>query len=138
MKSLAKFSISVKGDESGKLYEGDFEVKTILTLRERAIADEVRRNILGSSPEMASTQVATFAFSAGQLYVRITEAPQWFQSAGQGGIELPDFNVIEEIFLKALQKEDERKRSILENADTAKKKIKKKLEKKSEESEDEE
>lgn len=124
----AKFDINIVGEDSGNPYTGSFTVRTLLTRNQLAQADMNRRLILGPIPEGAAPmpRIATDAFIAGQLSVRIIEAPQWFDSAGIGGIDLFDTNVTEEIFRKALEAESQRKESLNKKADTAAEKLKKK------------
>lgn len=126
---ITKFSVSLQGDETGKLYEGEFEARTVLSRRQVAAADAIRRRILGEFPESASPVVATDAFVAGQLFVRVTKAPEWFMSAGEGGIDLADRNILEDIFIKITDAEAARKEELFKKADKAKESLRAKLEK---------
>ena len=126
----AIFDINIVGDNSGNPYNGTFKVRTLLTRRQVALADEMRRSILGPSPEGATARVAMDAFVSGQLYVRVLEAPEWFKNSGQGGIDLPDINVLEEIFSKAIDSENARRSALLKESDQAATALKEKEEKK--------
>ena len=123
------FDINVIGDDSGNPYMGSFKVRTLLTRRQLAAADEVRRTFLGSNPESASAQTKMDGFIVGQLAVRIIDAPEWFKNAGLGGQDLPDSNVLDKILENALKAEDERKGKILKQADSASESLKKKVQK---------
>lgn len=125
----AKFDINLIGSESGNPYNGSFKVRTLLTRRQLAMADEVRRDIIGKDPDNAFPKVKTDAFIAGQLAVRVLDAPKWFQDAGPGGIDLPDNNVLELILDKAIQCEADRKDKILGEAKKAEEDLKSKEEK---------
>jgi hypothetical protein len=127
--TTAIFNINMVGTESGNPYHGDFKVRTLLTRRQLALADEIRRDILGKNPEGASARVAADAFVAGQLSLRVIEAPEWFKNGGIGGIDLPDINVLEEVFAKAIEAEEERKSKLVTAGDKAADKLKKKSEK---------
>jgi hypothetical protein len=127
--TTAIFDINMVGGDSGNPYHGTFKVRTLLTRRQLALGDEIRRDILGKNPEGASPRVAADAFIAGQLSIRILEAPEWFESAGVGGIDLPDINVLEEVFRKTMEAEEERKSKLVAAGDKAAEKLKKKTEK---------
>jgi hypothetical protein len=122
----AIFDINIIGDESGNPYTGSFKVRTLLTRRQRAAADEIRRDFIGTNPEGASKQVAIDGFVVGQLAVRVLDAPDFFKNAGVGGQNLPDFNVLEAILEKAILAEEERKSKLIKQADDATEILKKK------------
>ena len=109
IETTVMFDINAKGSESGNPYVGSFKVRTLLTRRQNAVADEVRRDIIGTNPAGVMARVAMDAFVCGQLSVRVVEAPDWFKNFGIGGIDCPDFNVLEDIFALAMKAENDRK-----------------------------
>jgi len=121
------FDINIVGEESGNPYNGTFKVRTLLTRRQLALADEVRRDILGPRPGDALAQVASDAFVAGQLAVRVLDAPDWYKNGGIGGIDLPDINVLERVFAKAIESENKRKEKLNTQADKAVETLRKKM-----------
>lgn len=125
------FDVNMVGEESGTSYVGTFKVRTLLSRQQLARADMNRRLILGPLPEGSSAmpRVAADAFISGQLSVRVVEAPRWFENAGTGGIELFDTNVLEEIFRKSMEAEDDRRSKLNQKADAAAEKLKKKASK---------
>lgn len=123
------FDVNVIGTESGNPYTGTFKVRTLLTQRQLAVADEVRRDIIGPNPLGVLPSVATNAFVSGQLSVRVLESPDWFKNGGVGGIDLPDFNVTQEVFAQAIKAEEARKKALGLAADKAADSMKKKMEK---------
>lgn len=125
METTAKFSISVVGEESLNPYVGDFTVKTLLSMRDKFRADELRRLYLGINPDSASASAIGEAMVLAQLNVRIVEGPDWWNNS-DGGLSLSDNNVIGEIFKLALDKENERKNDLKKKANEATDKLKKK------------
>lgn len=123
MKDTDFFTIDVQGDDSGKRWFGKFVVKTILSRKDRFLADEKRRLVLGADAVNASVDRATEAFMFGQLSVRVLESPTWWTESN-GGLELPDLNVIAAVFNEAMQCEDKRKKALSEEAETAAKEVK--------------
>lgn len=120
------FSIHLVGDETGKVFSGEFKVRTVLTFRQQALADEIRRNILGSNPVGVAPGILNAAMVASQLAVRIVDAPAWWREYGEGGIDLADDNVIGEIFRLAVKAETDRKKAVQEEAKNAESALKKK------------
>jgi hypothetical protein len=68
LKSSVEFSVTVKGDTSGKEYAGLFTAKTALSFRESLRQDETYRVILGVRPSEAS-----------YLSIRLTQSPTWWK-----------------------------------------------------------
>jgi len=130
--TVTTFVINMTGNQSGNPYQGEFKAKTLLTRRELLHADAIRRNLLGmfgANPEIAMPAMQSDAFVAGQLAVRVIESPSWFMSAGEGGIDLPDANVLEEIMRQIRIAEEARKAKFTVQADAAAEKLRaKKLE----------
>lgn len=96
MKDRVQFTISVKGETSGRNFEGLFEVKTKLSHKEVLKEDEIRRNVLGTNPNDAGAYAASIAGAIAYLTVRLTKSPDWFKSSANG-LELEDENVLVEI-----------------------------------------
>jgi hypothetical protein len=120
------FSIHIVGEETGKVYSGEFTVRTSLSFRQQALADEIRRNIIGGNPQFVAPGIANVAFMAGQLAVRVVDAPKWWEEVGEGGIDLQDGNVLQKIFEQAVKADSDRKTKIQEEADKAETSLKKK------------
>lgn len=105
MELIAQVSFSGKGKLTGTQYDGIFQVRTCLTRREQFTADQKRREIIGPmTPEAAMPALVGEAFMLGQLSVRILEAPGWWRAA-DGGLDLRDANIIDELFRKVLDTE---------------------------------
>lgn len=124
----AKFDINVVGESTGNPYSGEFKVRTLLTMRQQASADEGRRMILGFNPEAAAEGIKNLAFTAGQLSVRIIDSPDWFKSSGLGGIDMADANVLIDLLNKCGEAEQERKNGILKDGKAAEEALKAKKE----------
>jgi hypothetical protein len=125
METTATFNIS-EVDEYGHHFNGAFTVKTVLTRADRFLADQVRREIIGPSPEGHAVPAALQgeAFMLGQLRVRVVKAPEWWTNS-RNGLDMEDGRVIGEIFNLALQKEDEYRQSIKKDAEKALEQLKK-------------
>ena len=94
--SIVSFDVKVVGDESETTYEGVFESKTKLSLRERLKEDELRRLHLGMDSANASQDAFVIASALAFLGVRVTKAPKWWTDANNGA-DLVDMNVVGEI-----------------------------------------
>jgi hypothetical protein len=117
------FTVDVVGEDSGTRWFGKFVVKTLLSRKDRFMADEKRRLVLGADAINASVDRATEAFMFGQLSVRVVESPTWWKESN-GGLNLPDLNVIATVFNEAMQCEDKRKKALSEQAESAAKEVK--------------
>jgi hypothetical protein len=105
METTSNFSIS-EVSESGKLYSGSFTVKNTLSRRDRFLADQYRREIIGPSPEgsMVPPDLQLEAHMLGQLRVRITKCPDWWTNSNFG-LELDDSDIITKLFALSLKEE---------------------------------
>jgi hypothetical protein len=98
------FSIHLVGDTSGKLWVGDFRAKPVLSFREKLMSDRMKRDLLGGDGLGASTEAIVSATIIGTLSARLTETPEWWKATG-GGLDLADFNVLQEVYNKAMEVE---------------------------------
>ena len=87
LKSTVEFSVTVKGETSGKEYAGLFTAKTALSFRESLRQDETYRVILGVRPSEAGEYAATVAGAISYLAVRLTQSPTWWKET-DGGLDL--------------------------------------------------
>lgn len=122
METTAQFAISETGDESGRPYTGTFKVKTLLDRRDRFLADERRRTILGASGQDALVGLQEEAFVLGQLHVRVLEAPQWWRDSNSG-LALEDGNIIIKLYELTVAEEVKRRDKMKEQASEAVKQI---------------
>lgn len=125
MDKFVQFSISEKGENTGRDYSGVFKVKTLLTRSDMFLSDQRRRDILGPNGETALDALKAEAFMLGQLFVRIVEAPKFWPESNFG-LELEDVNVISALFSKCMEIENERKTGLSKKADEAKQSLIKK------------
>ena len=123
METTAIFSVNLIGGETGTSYMGDFTVKTILSRRDRFVADERRRAIIGSLAEGALPALQTEAFMLGQLSIRIVKSPDWWSQNGNG-LDLADADVIAQVFNLAIEKENQRREEVKKQAEEALKQLK--------------
>lgn len=123
-----QLTLDVVGQGTGERYTGIFEVRTSVTLKQQAAADEARRMILGFNPDAAADGIKNLAFVAGQLSVRLVGVPDWWKKYGLGGIDLPedDSNVLEELFDKVIGIQSAAKEKIRKDANLAAERLKSK------------
>lgn len=115
-------SVSITGDTTRTRYAGDVTFKCVLSKREELLADQIRRRAIGPSPENtpAPVKLQGDSYMYGQLTVRIKKAPKWWETS-DGGMDELDGNLVEELYLKALEVEKEFKDKLREDADQASK-----------------
>jgi len=124
METTVKISLSVTGESSGKPFNGDFVVKTLITRKEVFIADERRRLLIGANPGAVPPTLNGEAYMLGQLFVRVVSGPSWWDDSDAGS-NLEDQNVIGEIFKATMEKEEERLASLKQTAEKALEKMSK-------------
>lgn len=115
METSFAITVSLVGETSGKPFNGKFMVKTVLSRRERFLADERRRYIIGSNFQSALPALHEEAFKLGQLFVRLTEGPDWWKNS-DSGLELEDGNVIDELYRLAEEKVAEKEKELKEQS----------------------
>lgn len=100
------FEVNLVGNISGQTWIGKFRAKPCLTWRDRINIDRTYRELVGGTGNTDDVGVAAMAKIVSQLSFRLTETPQWWKEA-QGGLDLIDSNVIEEVFQKAKDIEEQ-------------------------------
>jgi hypothetical protein len=124
METTVEFKINEIGDDTGNPYTGTFKVKTLLDRRDRFVADERRRGIIGANAADALVSLQEEAFILGQLFVRVVDGPKWWKDSN-GGLSLEDGNVIVKVYELTLAEEVKRKEKIREEAKQAVRKLSK-------------
>lgn len=94
-----KFSIQIKGEESGLNWAGDFVYRRP-TLRERTMIDVMEKRMNGDLITI-DPEVAAFNQAISHLRFTLKEVPDWFRDTDMGG-NLYDGNVVLEIFNKCM------------------------------------
>jgi hypothetical protein len=131
MKTTTVVAVNVVGDVTGRAYSGNFTIKSVLSMRDEFTADLRRRQIIGPSPEN-TPPAATLqwrAYMYGQVTARATETPKFWSDA-DGGLELPDSNVVAAVYEEILKAEAEFKEAIAADSKKALEKLVKKSPKK--------
>ncbi len=98
------FSISVQGDETKRYYDGQFTYKRP-TLHEKAEIAKMKTRLNGDLKTL-SLDVQMFNEMSSTLFYCIKDAPDWWATTNNGR-DLYDLNVIQEIFTKSMDFEDE-------------------------------
>lgn len=116
--SSVTFDIKVVGDESENTYEGVFNAKTKVSMRDRLKEDELRRAFLGMDAASASQEAYVIASALAFLGVRVTKAPKWWTESNNGS-DLVDVNVVGEVHracTNAINKEYEKLKKVATEA----------------------
>jgi hypothetical protein len=103
LKPSVDFSVSCKGDTTGKEYQGLFTVRTALSFRERLREDEIYRTTLGVNPNDASPFSQSVASALSYLAVRITGEVPAFWKECNGGVDLKDDEVLVAVHKAAVE-----------------------------------
>lgn len=98
------FTLHVVGETSGDTWTGEFRAKKWLSHRDHLRKDQVRRELLGGQAGPATDRAMTTAMILSELAVRLTLTPPWWQERG-GGLDLPDDNVIGQVYDQAMKVE---------------------------------
>lgn len=97
----APFSIDLVGDVTGEKFWGEFRAKTYLSFRDELQEDKFYRDLLGPRPDDAQPRARNQAKCIAQLWVRLTETPDWWKERGNG-LDISDDNIIEQILIEAV------------------------------------
>lgn len=124
MKNSVPIFLHVTGDETGKTYIGEFEVRVRLSHRDELRLDQVRRELLGTSPEHASSDAAARARVFATLRVRLVDYPDWWAASGFG-LDLLDENVIVELYEQSIRVANEARQKTLDDGEEAVKVLRK-------------
>lgn len=120
METTSTFSVSILGKDTGQVYNGEFTAKMVMTRRDAFRADEERRRVLGASPEgtFPAARLQGEAYIIGQLRVRLLTFPEWWKNS-DGGLDLLDDNIADEILSMIISKEQEYKQKLSDQAEKA-------------------
>lgn len=102
-----EFDISIKGELTGKSYEGSFVAKTKLSVIEKLAQDALYRQIVGANPQDASVEVKQLGNAISYLAKHLTKAPSWWTES-DGGLKIEDMNVIDAVFSTCVLKTNEK------------------------------
>lgn len=95
----------IEGEITGTLWTGEFRVKTYLNYADQLRRDQVRRELLGREDgNSASPRASSAALVFSELFVRIVNAPSWWNEHENGTL-LADDSVVRFIYNKALKAE---------------------------------
>ena len=103
----AVFEISVKGEQTGKVYSGKFVMRLFLTLKQRGqVAVEYSKRDMGNDLDAGMSQLNR---TICEFQAMLEDCPEWFK--GEKAWELEDFQPIISIReeLEAAQKEHSEK-----------------------------
>lgn len=116
------FTINITGESTGEVFKGTFKAKVRLSHRDELRRDELRRKLLGPTPDAASKRAQNQAELIADLSVRLTETPKWWSTV-DGGLDLEDDNVLIGIWEECTRLEKEAIERVLKEAEDAKIKL---------------
>jgi len=112
------FDVNIVGTFTNQTYLGTFKVKCLLSPMEQIKADKLYRDILGSNAHLTSNHVASLAYAASQLHIRIVEHPAFWEGESIGGSHIVDENVILDVIDKAIEAQavfvEDKKKELIE------------------------
>jgi hypothetical protein len=93
LQNTVSFNVKLVGDVTKNTFEGVFEAKTKLSIKENLKEEELVRRFLGVNSQEASSESRMIAGAVAYLAMRIVKAPQWWKDSN-GGQDLEDMNVL--------------------------------------------
>lgn len=112
------FEVHVRGNITGKTWDGSFRAKPLLTFRDQLNIDKLRRDFVGTDGSNAAPEAFSTAVVLSELAFRLTETPEWWKES-QGGLDLCDPNVVEEVYKKSKAIESEHVKKVEADGDAA-------------------
>lgn len=103
--STHEFDLDVNGEYSNRPHKGSFTSK-ILTLRDQALVSKHRAYLNGDIVQHLDLQTLRLHQMISYLKYALVEVPKWWREADLG-YELLDMNVIEVVYNKTLDFEDQ-------------------------------
>jgi len=95
-KNTAVFTVHKVGEVTGDTWAGSFELKLILTGRERLFLDNYRKSLLVGAGDN-SESAYLLAWGAAASAARIVSAPDWWKTSNNG-LDFADFDVVTEVY----------------------------------------
>lgn len=129
MNHTVPVTVKVKGDVTGKVYEGAFSVATSISLSEILQEDAIRRQLLGFDPNNASDVAARTAEAAAYLQVRLRDTPGWWVAQS---LNFKDTNVLTAVYTAVVTAVNAEFAAHKEEGEKARKDLKKDVEKEEE------
>lgn len=114
----ATFMLSVLGDRTRSTYSGKFTSRCCLSPLQAIQSDSDYRQLLGKvNPNLATKQADDLSYVLCQLKYRITEGPSfWNKTLEYPGGDIPDYNIIIELFEKVMEAEKEYLAQLIEKS----------------------
>jgi len=104
-KNEKSFSFRHEGELTGKVYEGEFKTKCVLSLADKRLL-EVEKSSLTLDLNNPSGNLSAIGDVVANLRVRIVDSPDWFRQLITS-LEVLDDELFFEIYAKCLEKSDE-------------------------------
>lgn len=111
------FDFEEKGEITGKKYDGQFLVKSLLNFGDKHQL-ELQKTLLQADTRAPTPGLRGIAQIIAELGVRVVNAPTWWEQSN-GGRSIVDENVVLALYDKVLEQEDEWKKELaLKQAET--------------------
>jgi hypothetical protein len=108
------FDIDVVGDTTFKRYEGQFNVRCILTMGQKHAMELEKTRLLGNYANPTEDLVG-IAIIFANLRAKVIDGPEFWKQS-QGGATIKDENVLVEVYNKILKAETEWREKVKEMA----------------------
>lgn len=91
------FNVSVVGNDTGDVYQGDFVLIRLLSNRQHFLQDQLYKQYLGVDPQFSSNFAKERAEILSEINSYCVKFPEFWSKAGNG-LDLIDDNVLIEVY----------------------------------------
>jgi hypothetical protein len=120
-----EFTVDVKGEKTGESYPGVFKARPRLSHLDTLKMDQLRRDLLGPKPELASPDAQNVASAFSKIWAHLVgPGPRWWQESGQG-INLVDEDPVAAVYSNILRIEKEAQDAVVKKGEEARAELKK-------------
>ena len=103
--TATEFTIDVKGELTGQVFQGVFKARPLLSHRARLDQDKMRRSLTGDKAEEASAVALNTAASISYIYHHLESAPAWWKESNNG-LDLVDSTPVNAVYEAILALEE--------------------------------
>ncbi len=120
-----EFTIDITGEKTGEKYPGVFKARPRLSHLDTLRMDQVRRDLLGPKPELASDDAKNVASAFSKIWAHlVAPTPRWWEASG-GGINLLDEDPVAAVYANVLRIEKEAQEAVVKQGEKARESLKK-------------
>lgn len=121
-----EFTIDVTGEKTGDKYPGVFKARPRLSHLDTLKQDQLRRDLLGPKPELASANAQAVADAFSKIWIHLASpVPRWWEAAGNG-LGLLDEAPVAAVYENILRIEKEAQEAVIKAGEEARATLQKK------------